>query len=84
MRVEPKLAEGAIYHLPGYNASVGKLLIAAGVALILVGILVTFAGRLPGDLSFRRGNLTIFLPLGASVVLSIVLTVLLNLFFRGR
>lgn len=67
---------------------VGKLLILAGGALLLVGVLLTLAprlplfGRLPGDLSFERGGIRIYLPLATSLVLSIVLTILLNLWLR--
>jgi hypothetical protein len=66
----------------------GKLLIFAGGALLLVGILLTVAprvpliGRLPGDLSFERGGVRVYLPLATSFVLSIVLTILLNLWLR--
>jgi hypothetical protein len=53
-----------------------------------VGILLTVAprvpliGRLPGDLSFERGGVRVYLPLATSFVLSIVLTILLNLWLR--
>jgi hypothetical protein len=38
--------------------------------------------RLPGDIVFRGKNVTFYFPLGVSIVLSIVLTVVLNLFSR--
>jgi hypothetical protein len=68
----------------------GKLLIAAGAILLVVGVLLTiagrvpFLGRLPGDISFRSGNVQVFIPLATSLLLSLVLTLILNLFFRGR
>lgn len=37
---------------------------------------------LPGDLSFRRGNFRVFLPLGTSLLLSVLLTIVLNLLIR--
>jgi hypothetical protein len=37
---------------------------------------------LPGDFSFKVGNLRVFFPLATSIVLSVVLTLLVNLFFR--
>lgn len=40
--------------------------------------------HLPGDVSFRSGNVTVFIPIATSIILSIVLTVALNLFFRQR
>lgn len=67
---------------------VGKLLIFTGGALLLVGMLLVVAprvpvfGRLPGDLSFERGGVKIYVPLATSLVLSVVLTILLNLWLR--
>ncbi len=49
--------------------------------LFLVGGAVGL-GRLPGDISFRRGNARFYMPLATCIVLSIVATVVLNLFFR--
>lgn len=66
----------------------GKLLILAGLLLVGVGLLlflvgrVPWLGRLPGDLSFRWGNVDVYVPLATSIILSILLTLLLNLFLR--
>lgn len=65
----------------------GRLLIVLGVLLLLVGIaLTTFGGlglgRLPGDFVFRRGNATFYFPLMTSILLSLLLTFLMWLFFR--
>lgn len=67
--------------------SLGRILLGVGVLLLFVGGLVLLLGKLgiaslPGDLSFRRGNVRVFIPLGTSLLLSIVLTILLNLFLR--
>lgn len=67
---------------------IGRLLVVLGVVVILVGVVflaadrVPWLGRLPGDFTIRRGPLTVYFPLATSIVLSIVLTVLLNIFFR--
>lgn len=58
-----------------------------GLGIALLGALWMLAerlgvGRLPGDLVFRRKNVTIYLPLVSSIVVSLVLTVLFNLFRR--
>lgn len=63
------------------------MLLIVGIALVVFGGLFTLAGkglipRLPGDLSFGRGNTRVFIPIGTSIVLSIVLTLVLNLFLR--
>ena len=69
-------------------ADLARLLIVLGIALavvgglLLLGVRIPLLGRLPGDFTFRTGGGTVFFPLATSIVLSIVLTVLLNLFFR--
>ncbi|HEY8740387.1 MAG TPA: DUF2905 domain-containing protein [Candidatus Dormibacteraeota bacterium] len=63
----------------------GKLLIGLGVLILAVGIAVQAGlplGRLPGDIKFSRGAFTFYSPLVTGLILSVVLTVLLNVFFR--
>jgi Protein of unknown function (DUF2905) len=67
--------------------TLGKALIILAVFLALVGgvfVVLSRAGvdRLPGDIVYRGRNVTVYLPLGLSIVVSIVLTILLNLFWR--
>jgi len=66
---------------------VGRLLIGGAVVLLVLGAVFLLLGRLgvdrlPGDLIFRRGNLTVYFPIGLMILLSIVGTILLNLFLR--
>ncbi len=66
---------------------IGKLLIGGAIVLLVIGGLFLLLGRfgldrLPGDLVFKRGNLTVYFPIGLMILLSIVGTILLNLFFR--
>ena len=65
----------------------GRLLIGGAIVLLVLGALFLLVGRLgidrlPGDLVFRRGNVTVYFPIGLMILLSIVGTILLNLFFR--
>jgi hypothetical protein len=63
----------------------GKILILVGLLIAAIGLLMSLGapiGRLPGDISYRRGNFAFYFPLGTSIVLSIILTVLL--FFLRR
>ena len=63
----------------------GKLLVIAGLLIAFVGLLVMLGvpiGRLPGDLSYRRGNTTFYFPIVTSIVASILLTLLLALLRR--
>ncbi len=67
--------------------NIGKFLIGGAVLLLLVGGLFLLLGRmgldrLPGDLVFRRGNATVYFPIGLMILLSVLGTILLNVFFR--
>ena len=71
--------------------AVARLLVKLGVGLIVAGGLVYLLGRLgislgnmPGDLAWRRKNVTVFFPIGTSILLSILLTLLFWLFSRFR
>ena len=60
------------------------MLLAAGGALALVGGVVLVLGKLgvgglPGDIVYRRGNFSLYVPLGLMILVSVVLTILLNL-----
>jgi hypothetical protein len=63
----------------------GRFLIIVGLVIAGIGLLISMGlplGRLPGDLSWRRGNATFHFPLATSIVLSILLTLLFALFRR--
>ncbi|GIV85926.1 MAG: hypothetical protein KatS3mg052_2933 [Candidatus Roseilinea sp.] len=66
-----------------------RLLIFGGVGLIALGLLVQLAtsllpgiGRLPGDIVIERDNFKLYIPLGTMILLSIALSILLNLIAR--
>ena len=68
-------------------AGIGRVLVGAAVGLLVLGALFLLLGRLgldrlPGDLVFRRGGLTVYFPLGLMILLSVIGTILLNLFLR--
>jgi hypothetical protein len=63
----------------------GKLLIVIGVIITGVGVLVMLGvpiGRLPGDITVKRGNFTFYFPLATSIIASILLTLLMSLLRR--
>lgn len=69
-----------------------KLLIAAGIVLIVLGVIwqfggkyLSFLGRLPGDIAVERENFKFYFPIVTSIVISVVGSLLLYLFrmFRG-
>jgi hypothetical protein len=63
--------------------SVGRLLIGAGILLIIIGAAflvsdrIPFLGKLPGDIRIERENFRMYFPLGTGILLSVVLTALL-------
>lgn len=70
----------------------GRMLIVSGALLVLLGVLVSLlesgllgkGSSLPGDIVWRRGNFTFYFPLGLSILLSIILTLLLAFFLGSR
>lgn len=69
-------------------AEFGRMLMWLGGSLLLLGALLTMSGRvpwlghLPGDLVVKRENFTLFAPIGSMIVLSLLLSLLLNLIGR--
>jgi hypothetical protein len=68
-------------------SALGKLVIWLGLGLAIFGVLLFAVGKgvlpqLPGDMSFKLGGVRVFFPLATSIVLSIALTIVLNLFLR--
>ena len=62
-----------------------KLLILTGLFFIVAGLLWMagdFLGHLPGDISFTKGNTSFHFPIVTCLIISAVLTIVLNLFFR--
>lgn len=67
----------------------GKAIIGVGLLIVLIGALIMIAarfglplGRLPGDFSYRGKNVSFFFPLGTSILLSIVLSLILYFISR--
>jgi Protein of unknown function (DUF2905) len=66
--------------------SVGKVLVVTGAVILIIGLLVQAGlplGRLPGDIRISSGNFRLYSPLVTGLLISIALTVILNLLLRG-
>jgi hypothetical protein len=69
-------------------SDIGRLLIIVGGFILVVGLFlalglrIPYLGKLPGDISVDRGNVHFYFPIVTCLLLSLVLTLLLNLFFR--
>jgi uncharacterized protein HemY len=63
----------------------GRLLLLVGLAIAGVGVLMMLGlpiGRLPGDISVKRGNFSFYFPVASSIIVSIILSLILSLFRR--
>jgi DUF2905 family protein len=73
-------------------ADLGKILIGFGIVVVVLGGILWLAGhftgkvpwlgRLPGDIYVARGSWSVYFPLGTSIAVSIVLSLVLWLFSR--
>ena len=69
-------------------SSMGRMVLMLGLVIAAVGVFmllagrVPFLGRLPGDVAVQRGNWSFYFPIATSILVSLVLTVVLNLFMR--
>lgn len=70
--------------------SLGKWILVIGLGITALGAVIWLAGRLglplgrlPGDLHFESGGVTCFVPLATSILISLVLTLILNVILRG-
>ena len=67
------------------TAVFGRTIVVLGIVLVALGLFVLlgprlpgFMGRLPGDLSWSRGHVHIFLPIGTCILLSLILTLIVS------
>ncbi|HOT35553.1 MAG TPA: DUF2905 domain-containing protein [Candidatus Latescibacteria bacterium] len=69
-------------------SDVGKWIVVAGVILVIVGLAFMVSpkfpwlGRLPGDLVWKKGPVTVYVPLATMLLISIVATALVNIIAR--
>jgi hypothetical protein len=69
------------------SPELGRVLLFIGLALVIVGGLAALGvrlpfGRLPGDIAIEGERGGLYIPLGTMILVSVVLTILFNLFFR--
>jgi hypothetical protein len=69
--------------------TLGRLLVVIGLVVAAAGLLLLAAGkvglgRLPGDIAIERDNVSLYFPLATSLLISVVLTLLLSLFYWMR
>lgn len=69
------------------SPELGRILLIIGIVLVVVGGLAVLGvrlpfGRLPGDIAIEGERGGIYIPIATMLILSIVLTILANLFLR--
>lgn len=62
----------------------GKLLIICGIVLVVIGVIVQYGIRLPGDIYIERKNFRFYFPLMTSIVISIILSLILYFLNKFR
>jgi Protein of unknown function (DUF2905) len=67
----------------------GKMITVIGIVLVLIGLAVSYApwlvnwfGRLPGDIRIQNEKSVVFIPIVSMIIVSVSLTLIINLFFR--
>ncbi|MTI47796.1 DUF2905 domain-containing protein [Sporosalibacterium faouarense] len=63
--------------------NIGKLILTIGFILVVIGVVMIIGqrfglGKLPGDIIIKKGNITVFFPVVTMIVISIVLTIIVN------
>lgn len=71
--------------------NLGKTILMMGLALVAVGLALTLAGKLnlpfgklPGDITYQKRNVTIFAPFGSMILISLIVSIILNIFSRWK
>ncbi|WP_147205930.1 DUF2905 domain-containing protein [Segetibacter aerophilus] len=71
------------------NQQSGKYIIFFGAAIVIIGLIIylfpnafKWFGRLPGDVRIDKGNVKVFFPIVTMILLSLLLTLILNIFKR--
>ena len=69
------------------NSQTGKWIIIAGVIVVIIGVIIYFfsdklnwLGKLPGDIRIEKDNFRFYFPLVTMIIVSIILTILINIF----
>jgi len=69
--------------------TIGKLLTSIGVILVAAGLVFSYApwlidwfGKLPGDIRIEDEKRFVFIPITSMLIVSVILTLIINLFFR--
>ncbi|MDX9856781.1 MAG: DUF2905 domain-containing protein [candidate division Zixibacteria bacterium] len=71
-------------------SAIGRALVVVGSVAVIMGLIfvfhdrIPFLGKLPGDFFVKKNNTTFYFPLTTMLIISVILTILLNLFGRSK
>jgi len=71
-------------------AEIAKMIIILGIALVVIGVVLLlaqrlpFLGRLPGDIMIKKENFTFYFPVATSIIVSIIISLVLYLIGKFR
>jgi uncharacterized membrane protein YidH (DUF202 family) len=67
-------------------SDLGRFLVIVGSILLILGLVlwlgpkIPWLGKLPGDITYKRDNFTVYFPLGTCILISVILSLILYLF----
>jgi len=89
MRLSFCYFKAIVFRLLVKEDDMARWFILSGMLLVAIGVLIQFApwvfnwfGKLPGDIRIESGQSKVFIPITSMIIISIVLTILINLFRR--
>ncbi|MET3196248.1 DUF2905 domain-containing protein [Bacillus sp. OAE603] len=59
-----------------------KVLITLGIVLLVVGLSLRFFGKLPGDIFFKKGNVSFYFPIVTCIIISVILSLIFSIIGR--
>ncbi|HET7615870.1 MAG TPA: DUF2905 domain-containing protein [Bacillales bacterium] len=63
---------------------IGKLLVVAGIVLVIIGLLWQFVGKLPGDIVVKKEHFTFYFPVVTCIIISVVLSLIFYIIGKFR
>ncbi|MCK9356427.1 MAG: DUF2905 domain-containing protein [Dehalococcoidia bacterium] len=69
------------------TSDIARVLIVVGIVALIAGLLLLWPkaqmlGHLPGDLSFERNGVRVYIPIATTLIISLVLTIVVNVVLR--
>lgn len=71
------------------NSDTGKYIIVTGIFIIIIGVLIYFFhdklnwfGKLPGDIRIEKDNFRFYFPITTMIIVSVLLTLIINIIKR--